>query len=64
MTGAALPLAAPDRPISVVPLTIVIILFVLVAVLGFVAARWRREEGTGLHSLDERGLGGRGLAPG
>jgi SSS family solute:Na+ symporter len=61
MSGAAVPLAAPDRPISWVPLTIVIILFVLVAVLGFVAARWRRGEGTGLHSLDEWGLGGRGF---
>ena len=61
MSGMALPLAAPDRPINVVALTIVIILFVLVAVLGFVAARWRRGEETGLHSLDEWGLGGRGF---
>jgi solute:Na+ symporter, SSS family len=61
MSGASVPLAVPDRPINGVALTIVIILFVLVAALGFVAARWRREEGTGLHSLDEWGLGGRGF---
>lgn len=61
MNGAALPLAAPDRPVNGIALTIVIILFVLVAVLGFFAARWRREETTGLHSLDEWGLGGRGF---
>ncbi|WP_043435483.1 sodium:solute symporter [Arthrobacter sp. I3] len=61
MSGMALPLAAPDRPVNVVALTIVIFLFVLVAVLGFVAARWRRGEETGLHSLDEWGLGGRGF---
>ena len=61
MSAAAVPLAAPDRPINGVALTIVILLFVLVAVLGFVAARWRRGEETGLHSLDEWGLGGRGF---
>jgi SSS family solute:Na+ symporter len=61
MSTAAVPLAVPDRPVSGVALTIVIILFVVVAALGFVAARWRREEGTGLHSLDEWGLGGRGF---
>ena len=60
MSGA-IALAVPDRPISGVALTIVIILFILVAALGFVAARWRREEATGLHSLDEWGLGGRGF---
>ncbi|MCX6500257.1 MAG: sodium:solute symporter [Arthrobacter sp.] len=59
MNAAAVPLAVPDRPVNGVALTIVIILFVLVAVLGFFAARWRREETTGLHSLDEWGLGGR-----
>lgn len=61
MNGAVVPLAAPDRPVNGIALTIVIILFVLVAVLGFFAARWRREEATGLHSLDEWGLGGRGF---
>jgi SSS family solute:Na+ symporter len=61
MSGASVPLAVGDRPINGVALTIVIILFVLVAALGFVAARWRRVEATGLHSLDEWGLGGRGF---
>jgi SSS family solute:Na+ symporter len=61
VNGAVVPLAAPDRPVNGIALTIVIILFVLVAVLGFFAARWRREETTGLHSLDEWGLGGRGF---
>ncbi|HEX5494124.1 MAG TPA: sodium:solute symporter [Mycobacteriales bacterium] len=40
-------------------LTIVIILFVAVTVLGFAAARWKR--GSNLASLDEWGLGGRGF---
>jgi SSS family solute:Na+ symporter len=61
VNGAVVPLAAPDRPVNGIALTIVIILFVLVAVLGFFAARWRWEETTGLHSLDEWGLGGRGF---
>src|SRR5213595_2694401 len=42
-----------------VALTVVILLFVLVTVLGFVAARWRRAPS--LASLDEWGLGGRGF---
>ncbi len=37
--------------------TIVIVLFLVVAVLGFVAARWRRPER--MQHLDEWGLGGR-----
>ncbi|KHL03495.1 monocarboxylate uptake permease MctP [Sinomonas humi] len=50
------------RPISWVALIIVIILFLIVAAMGFMAARWRRsEQATGLHSLDEWGLGGRGF---
>jgi SSS family solute:Na+ symporter len=40
-----------------VELTIVIVFFVLVTVMGFVAARWRR--GQTLMHLDEWGLGGR-----
>src|SRR3982751_5703541 len=40
-----------------VELTIVIILFLLVTVLGFAASRWRRAES--LMHLDEWGLGGR-----
>ncbi|MGZ4501506.1 MAG: monocarboxylate uptake permease MctP, partial [Nocardioidaceae bacterium] len=40
-----------------VALTIFLLLFVLVTVMGFAAARWRR--GDSLDSLDEWGLGGR-----
>ncbi|GHG42676.1 permease [Sinomonas cellulolyticus] len=51
-----------NRPIDWVALIIVILLFLIVAVMGFMAARWRRsKEETGLHSLDEWGLGGRGF---
>jgi solute:Na+ symporter, SSS family len=46
-----------NRDVEVVQLVILIALFVLVAGLGFVAARWRRAES--LDSLDEWGLGGR-----
>src|SRR3954468_10836706 len=42
---------------NVVELTIVIVLFAVVTVMGFVAARWRRAED--LMHLDEWGLGGR-----
>src|SRR5438309_11709676 len=40
-----------------VELTIVLILFVLVTVMGFAAARWRNAQS--LVNLDEWGLGGR-----
>src|SRR6059058_1062705 len=40
-----------------VELTIVLILFLLVTVMGFAAARWRRAQS--LMHLDEWGLGGR-----
>jgi SSS family solute:Na+ symporter len=43
--------------VNVVELTIVIVLFLVVTVMGFVAARWRRAED--LMHLDEWGLGGR-----
>jgi SSS family solute:Na+ symporter len=43
--------------VNVVELTIVIVLFLLVTVLGFAASRWRRAES--LMHLDEWGLGGR-----
>src|SRR4051795_9298915 len=43
--------------INAVELTIVVILFLLVAVMGFAAARWRRAQS--LMHLDEWGLGGR-----
>src|ERR687890_1730860 len=46
---------------NVVELVIVIVLFLLVTVMGFVAARWRRAEG--LMHLDEWGLGGRSFGP-
>jgi SSS family solute:Na+ symporter len=50
------------REINWVALIIVVVLFVVVAVMGFMAARWRRTADTeGLHSLDEWGLGGRGF---
>ncbi|MGN7252473.1 monocarboxylate uptake permease MctP [Arthrobacter sp. SAFR-014] len=50
------------RQINWVALIIVVLLFVVVAVMGFLAARWRRTaESEGLHSLDEWGLGGRGF---
>jgi len=40
-----------------VALTVLIVLFVMVAVMGFWASRWRRP--TSMESLDEWGLGGR-----
>ncbi|SDM65363.1 solute:Na+ symporter, SSS family [Geodermatophilus siccatus] len=43
--------------VDVVELVIVCVLFLLVTVMGFVAARWRRAED--LMHLDEWGLGGR-----
>ncbi len=49
------------REINWIALIIVILLFVAVAVMGFMAARWRRTGEQGLHSLDEWGLGGRGF---
>ncbi|MGN6741838.1 MAG: monocarboxylate uptake permease MctP, partial [Amnibacterium sp.] len=54
--------AVPNRPVEGVALTVVIIIFVAVAVLGFLAARWRRGGGPSkFHTLDEWGLGGRGF---
>src|SRR3954471_9744970 len=44
---------------DVTALTIVIALFLLVTVVGFAAARWRRASS--MASLDEWGLGGRGF---
>src|SRR5690348_9190683 len=40
-----------------VALTVLVVLFVMVAVMGFWASRWRRAES--MESLDEWGLGGR-----
>jgi solute:Na+ symporter, SSS family len=45
--------------INWVALTVVILLFLLATVMGFLAARWRRAPS--LASLDEWGLGGRGF---
>jgi SSS family solute:Na+ symporter len=45
------------KGVSGLELTIVVVLFLLVAVVGFAAARWRRAES--LMHLDEWGLGGR-----
>ncbi|WP_442544633.1 monocarboxylate uptake permease MctP [Arthrobacter sp. KN11-1C] len=62
MRALTVPLATTaDRPVNGVALTVVVVLFILVAVLGFFAARWRAGNETGLHSLDEWGLGGRGF---
>src|SRR3954470_21099519 len=47
------------REVDGLQLAIVVALFVLVAALGFLAARWRRAAA--LDNLDEWGLGGRGF---
>ena len=44
-----------------VELTVFVVLFVVVSVMGFVAARWRRADD--LEHLDEWGLGGRNFGP-
>ena len=50
MSGLTVPLATTaDRPVNGVALTVVVVLFILVAVLGFFAARWRAGKETGLH---------------
>ncbi|WP_136610322.1 monocarboxylate uptake permease MctP [Sinomonas albida] len=50
------------REINWVALSIVVVLFIVVAIMGFMASSWRRsKEAAGLHSLDEWGLGGRGF---
>ena len=48
---------AADTGVNGVALTVLIVLFLLVAVAGFMASRFKR--GDGLESLDEWGLGGR-----
>jgi SSS family solute:Na+ symporter len=50
-----------QRDVDVLQLAIVIALFALVAVIGFVAARWRRAAS--MDHLDEWGLGGRSFGP-
>ncbi|GAA4346079.1 monocarboxylate uptake permease MctP [Angustibacter luteus] len=58
--SAAVPAAAAagNTDINWVALTIVIVLFCLVTVMGFMAARWRRKDAS-MGSLQEWGLGGR-----
>ncbi|KYH45886.1 monocarboxylate uptake permease MctP [Branchiibius sp. NY16-3462-2] len=56
LVAAANP-SEPNTGVNGVALAILIIFFVVVTVLGFLAARWRR--GDHLNSLDEWGLGGR-----
>jgi len=46
-----------NKGVNGVALTVLIVLFVMVAVMGFWASRWRRP--TSMESLDEWGLGGR-----
>ncbi len=55
--SAAMPLAASTGGVNTVALSIVIVLFLVVTVMGFMASRWRREGAAA--SLDEWGLGGR-----
>ncbi|MDN5795965.1 MAG: sodium:solute symporter [Intrasporangium sp.] len=57
-TLAAASLPADHTGINGVALTVLIILFLIVAGMGFWATRWRKSE-AGLDSLDEWGLGGR-----
>ncbi|MFI5313810.1 MAG: monocarboxylate uptake permease MctP [Candidatus Dormibacteria bacterium] len=53
---------ASAHPVNGVALTVVIVIFVIVAIMGFVAARWRiTPEERGMKSLDQWGLGGRGF---
>jgi len=54
----ALAVTAADNHTGVngVALSVLIVLFLLVTVMGFLASRWRRSE---MESLDEWGLGGR-----
>jgi SSS family solute:Na+ symporter len=52
-------IAAASTSTDGVALSIVVVLFLAVTVLGFAAARWRRAES--LANLDEWGLGGRGF---
>ena len=55
--SALAPAAANDHiGVNVVALIVLVGLFVVVTVMGFMASRWRRA---GMESLDEWGLGGR-----
>lgn len=49
--------STPNTGVNVTGTTILIVLFLLVTVMGFMATRWRRPES--MESLEEWGLGGR-----
>jgi SSS family solute:Na+ symporter len=53
----SVPLLKTDTSVNGVALTVLIILFLLVTALGFMATRFKAGEH--LNSLDEWGLGGR-----
>lgn len=55
--SAGMHLAANTGGVNTVALSIVIVLFLVVTVMGFMASRWRHEGAAA--SLDEWGLGGR-----
>lgn len=62
LSASVATLATPAHPTHGVALAVLIIIFVLVAAMGFMAVRWRvSPEQRGLKSLDEWGLGGRGF---
>jgi solute:Na+ symporter, SSS family len=59
---AAAQAAASVHPVNGVALTVVIVIFAVVAVMGFVAVRWRvTPEERGLKTLDQWGLASRGF---
>ncbi|WP_347355064.1 sodium:solute symporter [Intrasporangium sp.] len=57
-TLAAAGLPADHTGVNGIALTVLVVLFLVVTVMGFWATRWRKSE-AGLDSLDEWGLGGR-----
>ena len=57
MSAAMMVPLKADTNVNTVALTVLIVLFALVTVLGFMASRFKRGEH--LDSLDEWGLGGR-----
>ena len=57
MSSTVAAATANTQGVNAVALTVVLVLFVLVTVMGFMAARWRSSGPMG--SLDEWGLGGR-----
>jgi solute:Na+ symporter, SSS family len=62
LVGAVPAAAAAQHPINVVALVVVVVIFFGVAILGFLAVKWRvKPADRGLKTLDEWGLGGRGF---